>query len=124
MQSDIADIENATASERTWLNPGVSAEGRLDGGQWPVDIGGQFKGEISGNEVIISQEGVVNGSIIAERVVIYGVFNGELDCYELEICENARVEGEIKSNNFSVTMGAEVVGSVSKSKKFSEKKAL
>ena len=124
MQSDISDIENTTVFERTWLNPGVSVEGRLDGGRWPVDIGGQFKGEISGNEITISQEGVVNGSIIAERVIIYGVFNGELDCCELEICENARVEGEIKSNNFSVTMGAEVVGSVSKSKKFSEKNAL
>ena len=65
-------------SNATTIIEGMVMEGKLDAGEAPVLIAGNFTGELNAVEVILDPTGVFNGQMNAARVELAGNFNGKL----------------------------------------------
>lgn len=105
---------NSLPEESTYIFGDLIMEGTLDGGDYPVVIDGQFKGDITATEVIIRDQGKVTGTLKAKTATISGNFNGELVCENLIVAATGVVEGEVQANALSIDLGAEVIGSISR----------
>ena len=100
----------------TYILNGLTMEGSLDGGEFPIVIDGKFKGDITASELIISEQGTVTGKVKATAATIYGKFNGEMVCESLTVTATGAVEGEVQADALSIDLGAEVIGSISRIK--------
>ena len=100
--------------DTTYILGDLIMEGSLDGGDHPVVIDGQFNGDIIAIDVIIREQGKVNGVVKAKTAVINGHFNGNLICESLNVTATGIVEGEVQTNALSIDLGAEVIGSISR----------
>ena len=68
-----------------------------------IHIDGEFEGNInSTNTVLVGKSGVVNGNIMAQRVIVSGNFSGSIDSECIEIMPNGRVEGIIVCNELYI----------------------
>ncbi|MDC1382770.1 polymer-forming cytoskeletal protein [Candidatus Puniceispirillum sp.] len=105
---------NSLPDEATYIIEGLVMEGSLNGGEHPVVIEGHFKGEINAVNVVVRQQGTVDGTIKAEIASICGNFKGNLVCENLIVTESGVVEGDLKANNLSIDLGAEIIGSISR----------
>ena len=105
---------NSLPDEVTYIIEGLVMEGSLNGGEHPVIIEGHFKGEINAINVVVRQQGTVDGIIKAEIASISGHVNGDLVCENLIITQTGLVEGDLQANNLSIDLGAEVIGSISR----------
>ena len=77
----------------TYILDGLSMEGSLTGGEHPVVVDGQFKGDITGNEIILRENGKITGTLKAEIVSISGYFRGDLVCDNLTVTQTGVIEG-------------------------------
>jgi len=100
--------------DTTYILGDLMMEGSLDGGNHPVVIEGQFNGDITAIDVIIRENGKVTGKVKAKTSVIDGFFKGNLVCESLTISATGIVEGDIQTNDLSIDLGAEVIGSISR----------
>jgi cytoskeletal protein CcmA (bactofilin family) len=75
-----------------------------------IEIEGNIKGTIKGNSVILLEDGVVEGVIIAEVVSIRGKFEGTIRAKNLNIAAKARITGTIEYDLLSVEDGACIDG--------------
>jgi cytoskeletal protein CcmA (bactofilin family) len=100
--------------DSTYILGDLIMEGTLDGGDHPVVVGGQFKGDITAIDVIICEQGIVTGTVKATSAVINGQFNGNLICESLNVTATGVVDGEVQANALSIDLGAEVIGSISR----------
>ena len=87
-------------------------EGKLDAGEAPVLIAGNFTGELNAIEVILDPTGVFNGQMNAARVELAGNFNGKLVSEVLAVGSTAVIDGDLKSNSLTIELGAEVSGTI------------
>ena len=92
----------------------IQPQSALDGGDHPVVIDGQFKGDVTAIDFIIREQGRVTGTVKAKMVVINGQFNGNLICESLNVTATGIVDGEVQANALSIDLGAEVIGSISR----------
>jgi cytoskeletal protein CcmA (bactofilin family) len=100
--------------DSTYILGDLIMEGSLDGGDHPVVIDGQFKGDITAIDLIICEQGKVTGAAKAKTAIINGYFNGNLICDNLNVTTTGIVEGEVQANALSIDLGAEVIGSISR----------
>ena len=100
--------------DSTYILGDLIMEGSLDGGEHPVVVDGQFKGDITALDVIIREQGKVTGTVKAKTAVINGHFNGNLICDSLNVTATGIVDGEVQANALSIDLGAEVIGSISR----------
>ena len=100
--------------DSTYILGDLIMEGSLDGGDHPVVIDGQFKGDVTAIDFIIREKGRVTGTVKAKTVVINGQFNGNLICESLNVTATGIVDGEVQANALSIDLGAEVIGSISR----------
>jgi cytoskeletal protein CcmA (bactofilin family) len=75
-----------------------------------IEIEGNIKGTIKGNSVILREDGVVEGVIIAEVLSIRGKFDGTIRAKNLNIAAKARITGTIEYDLLSVEDGACIDG--------------
>lgn len=100
--------------DTTYILGDLIMEGTLDGGDQPVVVDGQFKGDITAIDVIICEQGKVSGNVKVKTAVINGHFNGNLICESLNVTATGIVDGEVQANALSIDLGAEVIGSISR----------
>jgi len=105
---------NSLHEDSTYILGDLIMEGSLDGGDHPVVIDGQFKGDVTAIDFIIREQGKVTGTVKAKTVVINGQFNGNLICENLNVTASGIVDGEVQANALSIDLGAEVIGSISR----------
>ena len=105
---------NSLPDEATYIIDGLVMEGLLNGGVHPVVVEGHFKGEIKAIEVVVREQGTVEGILKAEIASISGHFNGDLVCENLIVTQTGVVQGDVQANNLSIDLGAEVIGSISR----------
>lgn len=80
----------------TCIIGGISTKG-------PVHIDGKFEGVILEADVIsIGSEGEVIGDIKANNLVVNGLFDGKIDCNEVQILANGKVIGEMRYNELMI----------------------
>ena len=75
-----------------------------------IEIEGIIKGNISGNTVILREEGSIEGEINAQSLSIRGAFNGKIKAKSVNISGKAKVVGEIEYESLSVEDGASIEG--------------
>ena len=100
--------------DTTYILGDLIMEGSLDGGDFPVVVDGHFKGDITARDVIIREQGKVTGCLNAKTAVINGHFNGNLVCENLNVTATGIVDGDVQTNELSIDLGAEVIGSISR----------
>ena len=105
---------NSLPDEVTYILEGLSMEGKLEGGEHPVVVDGQFKGNITANEIILREKGTITGTLKANIVLISGRFNGDLACKNLTVTQTGVVDGDVQANALSIDLGAEIMGSISR----------
>ena len=98
----------------TYILGGLTMEGTLAGGEHPVVVDGQFKGNITANEIILREKGTITGTLKANMVSISGRFNGDLACENLTVTQTGFIDGDVQANALSIDLGAEIMGSISR----------
>ncbi len=98
----------------TYILGGLTMEGTLIGGEHPIVVDGQFKGNITATEVILREKGTITGSLKAEIVSISGRFTGDLACENLTVTQTGVIDGDVQANALSIDLGAEIMGSISR----------
>ena len=105
---------NSLPDDVTYILGGLSMEGELEGGEHPVVVDGQFKGNITANEIILREKGMITGTLKAKIVSISGRFNGDLACENLTVTQTGVIDGDVQANALSIDLGAEIMGSISR----------
>lgn len=96
-------------STPTIIAKDLKIEGNITG-TGLVEIEGNIKGTINGNSVILREEGIVEGEVLAESLSIRGRFNGTIRAKNINITSKARVTGLIEYGSLSVEDGAYIDG--------------
>ncbi len=74
---------------------------------------GMVTGKVQADQVILSETAVVRGDIMARRVVVGGVVEGNIRAPDVvEIQSKGKVRGEIVTNRFLVMEGGEFNGQI------------
>ena len=75
-----------------------------------VEIDCEFGGDITGDEVVVSERGRVKGNIAGERVVVLGRIVGGIRSKTVVLMASAHVEGDIQHTSIAIEKGAEFTG--------------
>ena len=78
--------------------------------QGKLQIDCEFEGDVTGTEVVISEQGKVRGTVAGERVTVLGKIFGGIRGKAVELKCSAHVEGDIHHTSLSIEKGAEVTG--------------
>lgn len=71
-----------------------------------LNIDGYLRGNIeSTGGVTIGRSGRIEGTLTAERVVVSGIFKGDVECSTVEILSGGRVEGNVLTANLVIEDG-------------------
>lgn len=97
---------------RSVLHDGIRIEG-----QWVsdgiVEFGGQFRGELSVETLVLTKDGRINGDIRAQIVTIEGTLDGTILAQSVNIKTSATVKADIQTESISIDAGAAFEGRIS-----------
>jgi cytoskeletal protein CcmA (bactofilin family) len=96
----------AGGSNESRIGKGTKVNGKLAFGA-RARIDGEVEGEITGEEIILSESAVVNARITADSLTIAGTVNGDLTARQrIELLATARARGTLKTPNLVLHEGA------------------
>ncbi|MCG2594379.1 polymer-forming cytoskeletal protein [Ramlibacter sp. XY19] len=102
------------AEIRTLIAQGTRIDGGLKFGQgMRVDgeVYGPIQADSEGSLLVISEGAVVEGGIVADRVIIAGTVKGTVDAREsLELQPQARIQGDVHYAALEMHQGATISG--------------
>jgi cytoskeletal protein CcmA (bactofilin family) len=79
-----------------------------------VRIDGHITGDIWIDEgLILGAKGMVTGNIYTREMIVYGTVTGNIQAEVLKIQSTGKINGEIKTHNLQVEMGAVYNGKIS-----------
>lgn len=91
-------------AQGTYIIGGISTKGT-------VHIDGKFEGVILEADVIlIGKTGEVIGDIKANNLIVNGLFDGKIDCNEVQILSEGKVIGEMKYNELIIETNGKFEG--------------
>jgi len=94
--------KGASSSATTVISAGTCIIGGIST-KGAVHIDGKFEGVILEADVIsIGSEGEVIGDIKANNLVVNGLFDGKIDCNEVQILAEGKVIGEMRYNELVI----------------------
>lgn len=73
-----------------------------------VELPGYVKGRVEASDIVIEEEGEVEGELHAEIVTIKGHFDGKITGGKVALQASAQVSGEIFYESLSIEKGARV----------------
>lgn len=81
-----------------------------------VQIDGDVRGDVSGKQVIIGDEGSVIGTISADSIEVRGGVRGAIRAGTVSLHPTAVVEGDITHSTLAISEGAQFDGRVRRAK--------
>ncbi|MBI3292966.1 MAG: polymer-forming cytoskeletal protein [Elusimicrobia bacterium] len=97
-------------SLETVLGPATVVEGTIRT-QGAVRIDGKVEGDISAKEVVVGEQGHIQGNIEATSVIVAGKIMGNIASHEtLELLSSAKVYGDIQAPLLNIAEGATFQG--------------
>jgi cytoskeletal protein CcmA (bactofilin family) len=75
-----------------------------------LQIDCEFEGDVTGPEVVISEQGKVKGIVAGERVTVRGKIFGGIRGKAVDLKSSAHVVGDIHHTSLAIEKGAEVTG--------------
>ena len=98
------------------INEGCKVEGVLISDSF-IRVDGTVQGNLEVEEgAIIGDKGLVTGDIKTKSLIVYGMVNGNIDSYCLEIKSTGCVNGEIKTSKLHIEFGGVYNGSLTMDK--------
>jgi cytoskeletal protein CcmA (bactofilin family) len=91
------------------------------GGSIKADTPGQISGIVNGDiickaRIVIHKDGIVNGNIIADELLVYGHINGDIkSCNKVTVQSGAVVKGNINTAEIHIEKEALIEGLIMKS---------
>ena len=76
-----------------------------------IQIDGKVEGDVKTTKVTIGEGGSVNGTIVADNVVIAGAVTGEVRSKTISLVPTARVKADIFVDSLAIAAGARFEGS-------------
>ena len=71
-----------------------------------VQVDGRINGDVHCAHLTVSKDGTINGSVIAEEVVIRGKVKGSIHAIQVVLQDSAHVESDIFHNSLIIEQGA------------------
>jgi cytoskeletal protein CcmA (bactofilin family) len=111
------NILNAAARKESFCIP----KEMIVNGSLTSETSGQITGIVKGdvwvkNRLIIHKEGVVNGDVTAEELVVYGRIDGDIiKCCKTTVHSFAVIKGNIATSEIHIEKDAVIEGLISKS---------
>jgi cytoskeletal protein CcmA (bactofilin family) len=102
-------ISNNFRSTPTIISKDLKVEGEIVS-LGIIEIEGNIKGTLRGNSVILREDCLVEGTVIAETLSIRGRFDGMIKAKNISIANKAEVVGTIEYVSLSVEDGASIDG--------------
>ena len=101
---------DTSKSETTVISLGAKIDGEFDFASM-LHLDGEIIGVIrSKNVVVIGKTGVLRGELSADKVVVNGIFEGELNSDTLEILAGGLVNGNINVRQIAIENGGKFNG--------------
>ena len=108
--SNDKQFDAANANGATIIAAGTKFKGELNS-ECHIHIDGEFDGNIhSTNTVMVGKNGIVNGDIFAQRVIVGGTSKGTVDSECIEILPEGKIEGTIICNELYIEKKGVFVG--------------
>jgi cytoskeletal protein CcmA (bactofilin family) len=85
-----------------------------------LQIDGDVRGDVSGKQVVIGEEGSVIGTVCAEQIEVRGGVRGAIKAQTVTLHPTAEVEGDIFHQTLSISEGAQFDGRVRRAKELAE----
>jgi cytoskeletal protein CcmA (bactofilin family) len=85
-----------------------------------LQIDGDVRGDVSGKQVVIGEEGSVIGTVCAEQIEVRGGVRGAIKAQTVMLHPTAVVEGDIFHQTLSISEGAQFDGRVRRAKDIAE----
>jgi cytoskeletal protein CcmA (bactofilin family) len=111
-QSALSEAVRAVAnpaSGRSLVSAGLTIKGNLES-RGDIEIYGHVTGDVTGRDVLIAADAVVEGSIIADEIEVIGYVSGPITAINVTLRPTARVIGKITHNTMTTDAGAVVQG--------------
>ncbi len=115
---NLSQIAHNFKSTPTIIAKDLKIEGNIVG-TGSLEIEGNIRGIIHGNSVILREEGVIEGEVIADSLNIRGRFNGNVRAKNVSISSRAKITGIIEYGTLSVEDGAYIDGQFKQLEKIS-----
>lgn len=71
-----------------------------------IQIDGDVRGDVYGDQIVIGEGGSVNGVVAAARVVVRGTVNGTVQGRDVVLTSSAHVEADLLHASLSLEQGA------------------
>jgi len=88
--------------------------------QYKLQVDGDVRGNVHGKEVVITEEGSVEGMVCAERIEVHGAVRGSIRAVTVTLHATCQVDGDIMHNTLAISEGAQFDGRVRRSNDTSE----
>jgi cytoskeletal protein CcmA (bactofilin family) len=99
-------MANEPGGNESRIGRGTKVVGKVTFGA-TARIEGEVEGEITGEEIILSEGAVVNARISAQTITIAGTVNGDITARQrIELLATARARGTLKTPNLVLHEGA------------------
>ncbi len=86
----------------------ITGESHFDG---ETLVGGAIYGKINAeSKLTIEDNGLVDGELTCQELMVSGLFRGKLCCEKLTICGTGTVEGEVASKSMEIFEGGQFIG--------------
>lgn len=98
----------------------ISADLKITGNlasEGDLQIDGTVEGDITCRTATVGEGALVQGSILANTVRIYGTVSGEIKANDVILAKSARVDGDIGHASIAMEAGASVSGRLSRIEK-------
>lgn len=115
--------QSVSSSETTIVARGALIDGTFECNS-RLHVDGEIKGQINSKSIVtIGKNGKISGDIIANRLVVNGLFEGNADCEGVEVLEGGTFLGKVLSKELMIEAKAHFEGE-SKIKRDSDTKIL
>lgn len=85
-----------------------------------LQIDGDVRGDVSGKQVVIGEDGSVVGTVCAEQIEVRGGVRGAIKAQTVTLHPTSVVEGDIFHQTLSISEGAQFDGRVRRAKDLAE----
>ncbi len=90
-----------------------------------LHIDGEFEGGIKSHKTVtIGKSGIVSGEILANKIIISGSFNGNIEADEIDVMSSGKLLGKVLSNELIIERGGFFEGESKKKSSASLEKPL
>ncbi|MDR2206320.1 MAG: polymer-forming cytoskeletal protein [Flavobacteriaceae bacterium] len=97
-------------------------EGKLSGKGY-IKIDGKVLDSVTGDGIVLGQEGFIKGDTKAKEIVVYGKIEGNIFADKLILKSTAVIKGNIQAQSFQMENGAKYKGSVDMKTNFEDSPA-